>query len=71
LTVEEGSLDSTLQRLPAEGWVKEAWKTTETNRRARFYTLTASGSKQVGIELSRFELMIAAICRVLTDAQEA
>jgi PadR family transcriptional regulator, regulatory protein PadR len=38
--VEEGSLYSTLRRLPAEGWVKEEWKTTETNRRARFYTLT-------------------------------
>jgi PadR family transcriptional regulator, regulatory protein PadR len=44
---------------------------TETNRRARYYTLTAAGRKQLGIELSKFQNMIAAIGRVLDDAQEA
>ena len=44
---------------------------TETNRRARFYTLTAAGRKQLGVELTQFEQMIAAIGRVLKDAQEA
>src|ERR1700733_16052469 len=70
LTVEEGSLYPALQRLLLQGWVKAEWKMTETNRRARFYTLTAAGRKQLGIELSNFEQMITAIGRVLQD-QEA
>ena len=71
LRVEEGSLYPALQRLLVQGWVKAEWKMTETNRRARFYTLTAAGRKQLGIELSQFEQMIAAIGRVLQDTQEA
>jgi len=54
-----------------QNWVKAEWKMTDTNRRARFYTLTAAGRKQLGIELSQFEQMIAAIGRVLSDTQEA
>jgi PadR family transcriptional regulator, regulatory protein PadR len=71
LTVEEGSLYPALQRLLLQGWVKAEWKMTETNRRARFYTLTAAGRKQLGLELTQFEQMIAAIGRVLRDVQEA
>src|ERR1700689_4490923 len=70
LTVEEGSLYPALARLLVQGWVKAEWKMTETNRRARFYKLTAAGRRQLGIELSQFEKMIAAIGRVLQDAQE-
>ena len=70
LTVEEGSLYPALQRLLLRSWVKAEWKITETNRRARFYSLTAAGRKQLGIEESQFEQMIAAIRRVLTSAQE-
>jgi transcriptional regulator len=68
LTVEEGSLYPSLQRLLLQGWVKAEWKKTETNRRARYYTLTAAGRKQLGVELSHFEQMIGAIGRVLQDA---
>ena len=68
LTVEEGSLYPALQRLLLQGWVKGEWKKTETNRRARFYTLTPAGRKQLGSELSQFQLMITAISRVLQDA---
>lgn len=68
LTVEEGSLYPALQRLLLQGWVKAAWKMTETNRRARYYTLTATGRKQLGLELSQFEQMIVAIGRILQDA---
>jgi PadR family transcriptional regulator PadR len=68
LTVEEGSLYPALQRLLLQNWVKAEWKKTETNRRARYYTLTASGRKQLGVELSQFEQMIAAIGRVIQDA---
>ena len=71
LTVEEGSLYPALQRLLLQGWVKAEWKMAETKRRGRFYTLTSAGRKQLGIELSQFEQMIAAIGRVLQDAQEA
>jgi transcriptional regulator len=68
LKVEEGSLYPALQRLLLQGWVKAEWKMTETNRRARFYTLTAAGRKQLGVELSEFAQMIAAIGRVLERA---
>jgi PadR family transcriptional regulator PadR len=71
LTVEEGSLYPALQRLLLQGWVKAEWKITETNRRARYYTLTAAGRKQLGLERSKFEQMMAAIGRVLADAEEA
>ena len=71
LRVEEGSLYPALQRLLLAGWVKAEWKMTETNRRARFYTLTAAGKKQLGIEVSKFEQMVEAIGRVLRDAEEA
>ena len=71
LQVEEGSLYPALQRLLLQGWVKAEWKMTDTNRRARYYTLTAAGRKQLGIEVSQFEQMIEAIGRVLSDAQEA
>ncbi|HZP22225.1 MAG TPA: PadR family transcriptional regulator [Terriglobales bacterium] len=68
LTVEEGSLYPALQRLLLRGLVKAEWKMSETNRRARFYTLTAAGRKRLGIEMSEFERMVAAIGRVLQNA---
>jgi len=71
LTVEEGSLYPALQRLLLQGWVRAEWRKTETNRRARYYTLTAAGRKQLGIEVSEFRQMMAAIGRVLADAEEA
>ena len=68
LTVEEGSLYPALQRLLLQGWVKAEWKMTETNRRARFYTLTSAGKEQLQEELTQFEQVIAAIGRVLQSA---
>src|ERR1700679_3408593 len=70
LTVEEGSLYPALQRLLLQGWGKGGGKKRAPNRRARYYTLTAAGRKQLGIEVSEFQKMIAAIGRVLEDAQE-
>src|SRR5271155_3680420 len=67
LTVEEGSLYPALQRLLLQGWVSAEWKTTDTNRRARYYPLTRAGRKQLGLEHSRFAAMIAAIGRVMQD----
>jgi PadR family transcriptional regulator, regulatory protein PadR len=68
LTVEEGSLYPALQRLLLRGWAKGEWKMTDNSRRARYYTLTTAGRKQLGIELTEFEQMIAAIGRVLQNA---
>ncbi len=65
LTIEEGSLYPALQRMLVKGWVSAAWKTSANNRRARFYTLTAAGRKQLGVEESRFSQMFGAILRVM------
>jgi PadR family transcriptional regulator PadR len=68
LQVEEGSLYPALQRLLLKGWVKGEWGTSENNRRARFYTLTAAGRKQLGIEAENFKRLIEAIARVMQTA---
>src|ERR1043165_1107795 len=66
LTIEEGSLYPALQRMLVKGWVSAEWKISVNNRRARFYTLTAAGRKQLGIEESRFSEMFGAIMRVMS-----
>jgi PadR family transcriptional regulator PadR len=68
LQVEEGSLYPALQRLLLKGWVKGEWGTSDNNRRARFYTLTATGRKQLGIEAENFKRLIEAIARVMQTA---
>ena len=68
LQVEEGSLYPALQRLLLKGWVKGEWGTSENNRRARYYTLTAAGRKQLGIEAENFNRLIEAIARVMQTA---
>ena len=65
LTIEEGSLYPALQRMLVKGWVSAEWKISANNRRARFYTLTPAGRKQLGVEASRFAEMFAAISRVM------
>ena len=65
LRVEEGSLYPALQRLQANGWVKSAWRQTPNKRRARYYTLTAAGHKQLGEEVNAYQRMALAIARVL------
>ena|SRR6266568_3949263 len=68
LRVEEGSLYPALQRMLVQGWVEARWGTTEGNRRARYYKLTAAGRKQLAAELSQFARVMAAITRVLEPA---
>src|SRR3954447_2161257 len=65
LTIEEGSLYPALQRILVKGWVRAEWKMSANNRRARFYTLTKTGKKQLGVEESRFSEMFGAIMRVM------
>jgi PadR family transcriptional regulator, regulatory protein PadR len=65
LEVGESSLYPALQRLLLNGWVKAEWGASENNRRARYYTLTAAGRKQLEREREDFERMIGAIQKVL------
>ena len=67
LRVGESALYPALQRLLFNGWVKAEWGTSENNRRARYYTLTAAGRKQLAAERAEFDRMIGAIQRVLRD----
>ena len=68
LQVGESSLYPALQRLLLNGWVKAEWGASENNRRARFYTLTAAGRKQLASEREEFERIVGAIHRVLQMA---
>jgi PadR family transcriptional regulator PadR len=68
LQVEEGSLYPALQRLLVKGWVKAEWGTSENNRRARYYTLTLAGRKELGTEAENFDRVVAAIARVMRTA---
>jgi len=68
LTVEEGSLYPALQRMLIKGWVVGEWRQSDNNRRARYYRLTPSGRKQLGLELSEFQKVMAAITRVIQTA---
>src|SRR5918993_5230850 len=64
LRVGESALYPALQRLLLNRWVKAEWGTSENNRRARYYTLTAAGSRQLAAERAEFDRMIGAIQRV-------
>ena len=68
LQIEEGSLYPALQRLLLKGWVEAEWRVSESGRRARFYTLTAAGRKQLDSEVAEFGRMMQAIHAVLGEA---
>jgi PadR family transcriptional regulator, regulatory protein PadR len=70
LRVEQGSLYPALERLLADGWVTAKWGKSPTGRRARYYTITASGRRQLGEEISQFDTLSLAIARVLGRAEE-
>jgi PadR family transcriptional regulator, regulatory protein PadR len=65
LQVGESSLYPALQRLLLKGWVSAEWGASENNRRARYYTLTAAGRKQLVAERVEFDRLIGAIHKVL------
>src|SRR5881409_1501128 len=71
LQVGESSLYPALQRLLLKGWVKAEWGASENNRRARFYTLTPAGRKQLGSERQEFDRLILAIHKILNAPSEA
>jgi PadR family transcriptional regulator, regulatory protein PadR len=68
LQVGESSLYPALQRLLLNGWVKAEWGTSENNRKARYYTLTAAGKRRLAVEVEEFDRMIVAIHKVLKAA---
>jgi transcriptional regulator len=65
LQVGESSLYPALQRLLLKGWVKANWGASENNRRARYYTLTPAGRRQLAVERQEFDRLILAIHKVL------
>ena len=68
LSVEQGSLYPALERLQAKGWVTSKWGLTPTGREARYYTITASGRKQLGEKQAEYERVALAVARVLRNA---
>ena len=68
LVVGESSLYPALQRLLVNGWVTAEWGASDNNRRARYYTLTASGRKRLTSERKEFQRLIGAIQQVLDSA---
>ena len=65
LQVEEGSLYPALQRMQLKGWVSSEWGQTPTKRRARYYSLTPDGRKQLDQEVADFDRLLVAIQRVM------
>ena len=68
LHVEEGSLYPALQRLRQRGWLKAEWGQTPNNQRARYYTITALGRRQLGEQQAGFAELLEAIARVMRPA---
>jgi transcriptional regulator len=68
LEVGESSLYPALQRLLLRGYVEAEWGASENNRRARYYTITRAGRKQLASESAEFDRMVAAIYRVMQHA---
>jgi PadR family transcriptional regulator PadR len=65
LDIEFGSLYPALKRLELKGWIASSWDTSEHNRRAKFYKLTAAGRKQLQCEHSRWTDFVAAVTRIM------
>src|ERR1700683_5434944 len=70
LQVEQGSLYPALHRIIKRGWVSAEEGTSENNRRAKFYRLTAKGRRQLAIETSKWEKLAGAIARVLRPLEQ-
>jgi transcriptional regulator len=68
LRVEEGSLYPALHRMAQDGWLRGEWDTTEKNRQARFYTITAAGRKQLELEQENWGRLRDGVQRVLRYA---
>src|ERR1700682_2620867 len=69
LQVEHGSLYPALHRLEDRRWIASFWGTSENNRKARYYRLTATGRKQLAEQTGRWEQLVQAVNRVLRPAE--
>jgi transcriptional regulator len=65
LQIQQGSLYPALHRLERRGWIKAKWGTSENNRRAKYYDLTASGKKQLVVETDSWLKLTAAVTQIL------
>jgi transcriptional regulator len=70
LQVEHGSLYPALHRLEDRGWIASFWGTSENNRKARYYRLSAAGRKQLAEQTGRWDRLVQAVNRVLRPAEE-
>lgn len=68
LDVNQGSLYPALQRLEVKGWIDSEWRTTENNRQAKYYRLTASGRKALGAETASWRRYVTAVESILETA---
>ena len=68
LTIEQGSLYPALERLQKKGWITSKWAESPTGRKARYYTITAAGRRQLGEEITSFDRVLVAIERVMRGA---
>jgi PadR family transcriptional regulator PadR len=68
LSIEQGSLYPALERLQNKGWITSKWGESPTGRKARYYTISASGRRQLGKEISAFDRVLVAIHRVMRRA---
>jgi len=70
LQVEQGSLYPALHRLIRRGWITAEEGTSENNRRAKYYRLTAKGRRQLAVETGKWDKLAAAIARILRPAKQ-
>lgn len=70
LQVETGSLYPALHRLERQGWVRSEWKLTDSNQRAKYYRITATGKKQLASDHGRWQQMVEAIGAIMTGELE-
>jgi PadR family transcriptional regulator PadR len=68
LRLEEGSLYPALHRMTQAGWLRSEWSVSESNRRARYYSITAAGRKQLAEETQQWSQLTSAVARVLSLA---
>ncbi len=65
LQIQQGSMYPALHRLERRGWIKAKWGTSDNNRRAKYYELTAAGKKQLTVETDSWQKMTAAVTQIL------
>ena len=65
LQVNQGSLYASLHRLTRQAWIRSEWRTTENNRRARYYELTSAGRARLGLERDHWKRLAGAVDRIM------